>query len=790
MKYPISWLTDYVEINIDPQTLADQLSLAGFEVEGINPIGQELSHVITGKITSISSHPNADRLVITHVHDGKTTHQIVTGATNINIGDIVPVSLPGAILANGLSIKPSKLRGIESNGMLCSQTELGLSDESDGIWILPSDTPIGIDFIRYASLKDTVLDISILPNRGDALSMIGLAREISVLLDVPLILPDTKSDSYSEPTPYIINNQTNHCHGYQAQLIDKISIKPSPIWMQRRLQLCDMNPINNVVDITNYVLLEYGQPLHAFDHQCLGSNSLTITQALPNQSIQTLDEKIHQLSANDIVISNNDQPIALAGVMGGKTSEVTTTTTAIVLETANFDGTHIRRTSNQYGYRTESSIRFEKQVDLKLIPIAAQRAASLLTTHCHARAFTPVSCNTPVPESKKPRTITFDSRSINQLLGTNFSEKDMTETLTQLGFKIDKTSIQVPSWRIHDIHQSADLAEEIIRLKGLDTIPSKPLTIRALLDKQDPLESLRETLHNKLSSLGFNEVITMPMISPTDTELIQFTKPTVTIINPLSREESIMRPHGFPSLLKIAAHNAKRQLSQLKIFEITKVFQVNSNTISEPVICHGFVFGKPFESVVSTEFKSANTLTFSLLKGLIESLFHTLNIQSINYLPASTTYLHPGQSATILLNNNPIGELGLLHPALESQFDLPKSAYWSINLEALTQPTQPPTFMPFTKYPSITRDIALLAPKDLSYSIIEQTITNASISHLDQVSLFDSFESDEKLGANKKSIGITVTYLSHEQTLSDDTVSKLHQSLINHLTSKLPVSIR
>tara|TARA_Y100000389_G_C17469568_1_gene529071 strand:+ start:510 stop:2837 length:2328 start_codon:yes stop_codon:yes gene_type:complete len=759
MKYSIAWLSEYVSIHVPPEALADRLCMAGFEVESLVSIGESLRGITTGKIIDIQPHPQADRLVITQISTGDATHQIVTGATNIAVDNIVPVSLPGAVLANGTCIQAQPLRGIDSYGMLCSEVELGVSDSASGIWILPEDTPIGIDFIAYASLTDTLLDISILPNRGDALSIIGLAREIATITQETVHYPIVEQPVGSgTDVSLLVDIKSNHCTAYQASSLS-VWVGPSPIWMQRRLTLCDIKPINNVVDITNYVLLEMGQPMHAFDAQQLKSKEIEVRQANHHESITLLDGQSIQLTQDDMVISTDQSPIALAGVMGGVTSSIQPTTTQIVLESAQFQPTPIRRTAKRYNCRTDSAIRFEKSIDPCAYTRATDRAIGLLIAHASALYKSTV---TQATSTYMPRIIAWSSADINAILGTELPQVLMIQYLESLGFSVTESTASVPSWRHADVTGLPDLAEEIVRCYGIDQIENTPLRIVGPMG-ENPNHAV-DTLKNQWANLGFSEAVCMPMIAQSDCDHVGIDPEfRVCVQNPISSEESVMQPHGLPALLRVAAHNWHHQQQHIRLFECTTVFKRTASGYHEASICHGIMLG---------------SVDFFELKRMLTSVCPALNYQVFAEPP---TYFHPGQSAC--LTGPTTGECGIVHPRVAHAYDLPVVAYWSF---ALPIQTTPPVYQPFSRYPSSTRDIALVIPKTTQYADLVTSIQSLGISDLASVSLFDYFESTEKLGHSVKSLGLSLTYQSHKKTLEDGRINRMHDRIIQHLLDQFP----
>jgi len=531
MKFSYKWLTEYVDIPVNAVELAEKLTLSGFEVEAVEPQGQGLLNIITVRIDSIKKHPDADKLVVSQCFDGQDYHQIVTAAPNIYKGAIVPLSLPGAVLMGNLKIKKGTLRGIESNGMLCSEKELGVAEEANGIWILPEDTPIGIDFISYGMLCDTVMDISILPNRGDCLSLIGMAREIAAIFKTKLKLPKADITTELEKNPVqIINQNTSLCPKYTAQLLKDITIKPSPMYMQRCLQLSGIRPINNIVDITNYVLLECGQPLHAFDYHLLESQKIVIKCAEEKQKFQTLDDEEHTLTSESLLICDEHKAIALGGIMGGKNTEIKDTTKDVLLESAYFNPSNIRKTQLKLGIRTESSIRFEKGVDYDFVEFSSNRAAHLMQQLAGAKILSSIACNKITTPSTS--SIHFDANQINTLLGTEFEKHEMLDILSRIGMNYDEknSTLQIPSWRLNDLKEFPDIAEEIARIKGYNNIPSSLPVNQINIKKPSQLQQLCKQIPSMLISKGILEIDTFPMISQIDIDKLESNIKTARII--------------------------------------------------------------------------------------------------------------------------------------------------------------------------------------------------------------------------------------------------------------------
>ena len=787
MKYPISWLKEFVDITIPIQELADKLSLSGLEVEVIDQINPDICNIVVGKIQKIEKHPNADKLNVTWVTDGKDTHQIVCGAKNIFEGAIVPVSLPGAKLPGGLVIKKAKLRDVESCGMICSESELGVKDTSEGIWLLPQDTPIGVDFVDYATLKDTILEIKVLPNRGDCQSIYGLAREISVLLNTPLKQPNTSLTLSDLPISQKITVETpSTCPLYTARKIQFDTMPATPLWMMRRLNLCGNRSINLMVDITNYVLLELGQPLHTFDAKKL--TALTIGNATDSEKIQALDGNTYSLNSSMMVIKDDSGVQAIAGVMGAKPSETTPESTEIVLEAAYFDAVSVRKTTSSLALRTESAIRFEKGVNIEAVETASNRASHLIQQLAGAKVgqLTQVKSETDSRFAKK--SIPFSSKAINALLGTTFSEADMFRVLNALEITLDDHNAIIPAHRRHDLQELPCLAEEIARLIGYDQIPSILPPTPLAQTKDSPLSTLQNTLGPIFKTHGFNETINFTMISPSDIQKCNLsTKDLQEISNPMSVEESIMRPSLLPSLLKVASHNLNRQQNSIKIYEIGSQW---TGPTQETYLA-ALTIGQTFDSPYVSHLKTVTQSNFLTLKGIVETTLASSGYQP-TFIKSEELYLHPVLQLKISINGAIIGEFGNIHPSIAKRYDITDQAgYISLNLSQLSQQNSAAKrYQELSKFPSTRRDVAILAPLTLGYDAIKTQIDAHLPSQVTHYNLFDLFESEEKLGKDNKSLAISFTYQAVDRNLTDDEVNQAHIQLCQVLSQTLPITIR
>eukprot|EP01048_Picozoa_sp_COSAG05_P019897 COSAG05_NODE_3240_length_2215_cov_1.053403_1_plen_694_part_10 len=665
MKFPKSWLKTFIDLPDNDQDLAEKLSIAGLEVEEIIQHKKALCNVVSAQIKEIKKHPEADRLVITQCHDGQNMHQIVTGANNINEGDIVPLALPNALLAKGLKIKKSKLRGIDSAGMLCSESELGLCDEANGIWILDQDMALGLDLVAHFSLNDCIFDIGILPNRGDCQSIYGLARELSAILNIPL-----KAATWQAPKPSfkskikINNTQIEQAPYYSARVLKNCQNAQSPAWLKANLWRCDLKPIALTIDITNYVLLEYGQPLHAFSQDKLTQQntnhalSLNIRFAKDKESIKTLDEKEQILSQSDIVIDHEQQVIAIAGVMGGFDSGSNTDTSTketLILEAANFNPVHVRRTAQRLNLRSESAIRFEKGIDQNQIQLASDRAAQLYHSLAQAEIG---ECDIQQRESNS-LSIPFSTEKINQILGSTYSDTHIISQLNKLGFNIDKSACVVPSWRQHDCKTQACLAEEVARLDGFSAIPDQLPQGPNLHPAEQAHLVQRRQLRQGLANLGFNECCSFPMISAKDWQLTHATeKPKWIIQNPISQDQAILRDSLLSNLLTIYKSNQRNQQTHTHFFEIGTCFKTESEDLNL-----GILMGGQWLNSYDKNTEALKKSSLAHLKSCLEQVFTdkklALTMNPNNPIPSIS---HPSQYLNITENKQSIGACFEVHP--------------------------------------------------------------------------------------------------------------------------------
>lgn len=792
MKFPLSWLKDYVDITLSPEDLAEMLTMAGLEVESLEYVGSAIDNIITGKIEHITPHPNADKLVITSVFDGTTHHSIVTGASNVNVGDIVPVALPGSTIATGMTLKAAKLRGVDSFGMLCSEKELGVPESIDGLWILPPDTPLGVDVAEYAFLKDVIFDIAILPNRGDCQSIYGLAREIAVLTQSTLKPIESTVSFKSIPHHFTLTvNQPELCPFYVGRYVSAIKAIESPLFIKRRLELAGLRSISFIVDVTNYVLLELGQPMHAFDTDKLKTTDFVVDITSSAIDLETLDSTTRSVAESTLLIYN-ESPVAIAGVMGAASTDVNNKTTNIFLESAFFDAKHVRKSSTKLGLRTESSIRFEKGIYIDFVETASLRACHLLQKYAQATiAEHPVMFKHEQDYRFKPATLSFDGAQINSCLGSQFEDTQMMSVLEQLGFVFNsnKDAVTVPLWRLADISDWPCLAEEIARIIGFDSIASTLPESFCIQDKPHMQDNVISTIQSFFTHHGFVETCTYPMISEQDFKLSSQSEASLkqTLSNPITPQLAYMRASMLPSLIQLISYHHSRQMSDLALFEIGKTF---SDQGEESLMLSAVLTGHIFQHHYSQNKQSADTI-LSYLKGLLEHCIDTFDLSLEFKSENNPSWAHPTQWINIFKDKHCVGQLCLLHPTYLKNYNITADVgYFELNLSTiLTKQLKKPTYTPFSRYPSIRRDVAIVADKSLQYCDIETVIKTNKHKTMQDFFLFDYFESDQ-LGKDKKSMAIAFIYQDINDTLSDEHVSKQHTKLCDKLVKQLNVSIR
>ncbi len=803
MRVSYNWLKTYVDLDgITPEELAEKITRSGIEVDAVEKPGEGMKNLVVGYVVSCSQHPNADKLKVCLVDVGEEEPvQIVCGAPNVAAGQTVVVARPGARLPGGFKIKKSKIRGEVSNGMICSLEELGFEGKvipkefDDGIYVLPEAVAPGTDAIPLLNLDDAILDLDLTANRADCLSMIGVAYEVAAILGKNVKLPEVKQESSSEKASDYISvrvENTKECPLYTAKMIKNVKIAPSPLWMQMRLMASGIRPHNNVVDITNYILLEFGQPLHAFDYDRFGTKEVVVRLAKEGEKITTLDDVERALKEDHLVITNGKEPVALAGVMGGADSEVTSDTTNILLESAYFDGSSIRKTSKDHGLRSEASSRYEKGIDPNRVRLAAEKAASLMKELAGGEVLEGIVEADHL--TAEPVVVPLELSNMNNRLGTSLTVQDTEEILTRLGFpyQVDGESftVTIPSRR-WDISIPEDLYEEVARIYGYDNIPKTLPEGAQTPGGLTPYQKKRRVVREVLEAAGLMQAVTYSLTSRE--KFAQFalskTEP-VELSNPMSEEHAVLRLSLLPHLLDAVAYNRARKMDSVGLFEIGSVFLSNGKedlpTEREHVAgaMTGLYVNHPWQ-------QERVKVDFYTVKGILEELFSRFGISPyIRYEKAEIEGLHPGQTAKILLKDQLVGFLGKIHPNTEKQYDVKNVFVFELNLETLVYVEKEAlVYRPIPRFPAITRDIALVVDRDQSAGALEDTIRKAGGELLKDVRVFDVYEGD-KVEEGKKSIAFTLTYYDPNRTLTDDEVNKLHEKIVASLNEKNGATLR
>ena len=809
MKASLQWMNEYVplDLNRPAQELADELTQAGIPVEEVLSMDPGLKKIYTGKIVEITKHPDADKLQVCQVQclseDGEEiTKQIVTAATNVAVGQIVPVAYHKSRLADGTEIKKGKLRGVVSEGMFCSVAEFGISsdlvrpEEAQGIYIFPEGTPIGLDIKEALMLDDTVYEFELTANRADCFSMVGLSREFGIMTNqkalFPVIMVNENGESIEGKASVAIEAH-DLCTRFTSRLVTNVTIEPSPLWMQNRLRNSGIRPINNVVDVTNYVMLELGQPMHAYDYDCVADHTLIARRAKAGETLTTLDGNERELNESMLIIADTKDPIGVAGVMGGLTSEVTDKTTNVLFEAAVFNGPSIRRTSKALGMRSEASGRFERGVNHKYTAYAIDRAAQLLQQICP-------SCKVSVgvidvyPEPVEQHTVTFTAEQINDYLGTSIEKDRMVDILTKLEFGItesgDTIEALVPTWR-DDVTVMPDIAEEVARIVSYDNIaPTIPVAILSS-GGMTPKKALTKEVTHYLAHAGLSQIITFSFMHKDGLTNMMLPEgdnryTAIPILNPISEEFPYMRTTLVPAVIEAAKRNIAQQNKDLWLFETANVYEPKALPLTEvpherPMAC-GIMMGKVTEAAWN---QAQRDTDFYDVKGVVDGLLAKLGLTQYNIQPSSESYYHPGVSAHYTVNGVTIANYGELHPQVVKNFDLSGKVYmFEIDLEAVLSITVPPfRYQSFSKFPGTSRDLAIVAPVSVTSGEIVALIKEHGGEYLESVSIFDVYEG-EHIEAGYRSLAYNLQFRSMEGTLNDEDIDGAIQAIIDALATK------
>ena len=791
MLLSMNWLSDYVDIDVTPKEFSDRMTDTGSKVEGFECLGEAIKNVVVGKILSIERHPDSDHLQICQIDEGDGQPvQIITGAQNIAVGDLVPVAKDDSYLPGGVHIKAGKLRGLPSNGMLCSLGELGLTKhdfpyaDENGIFILKEVCTVGQDIREVLDLFDVVVEFEITPNRPDCLSMIGLAREAAASYHVPFKLKapevhEVHDGDHIEKHLSVEVKDTDLCPRYTARMVKNIKIEPSPKWLRTRLRNCGIRPINNIVDITNYVCLEYGQPMHAFDYEYLKGGKITVRRADADEKITTLDDVERKLNDKMLVIADAERAVAIAGVMGGQNSEINENTKTIVFESANFYGPSVRVTSRGVGLRTEASGRYEKGLDPENTLPAVQRACELIEM---LNAGEVVEGIIDV-YGKKPKqaVIDFDPDVINRFLGTDIPTDFMLDTfkLLEIGYKDGK--LYPPSFRA-DLLCMQDIAEEVVRIYGYNAIQSTKFVAESLVGKRNDTQKYYDSVKNLLTQQGLYEIQTYSFISPKYYEKINLPaekRESIVISNPLGEDTSIMRVTALPGVLEALSTNRRKRNEVCGLFEMAKTYRPSTEE------------KKAANEHMTTVIASYGIGDFYTVKGYVEELLSLSGIRKYDVLAEheNPTY-HPGRCAIFTKGDAVLATVGQLHPSVSENygFDLPVYAA-EIDIELLsTLKESAKQYKPLPKFPAITRDLAFVCEKSLEAGTLKRAIVKYGGNLLENVTVFDVY-TDARLGG-KKSMAYSLTLRSPDKTLSDEDGDKVVQKVLTGLEKEFGVTLR
>lgn len=792
MKLPLSWLSDYMDRDFsDVKEFCDRMTMSGSKVEGFETLGAEFSDVVVGRVEKVIPHPNSDHMVICQVNVGDENLKIVTGAPNVFEGAYVAVSKIGANLPGGIKIKKSKLRGEDSYGMLCSHDELGLAFSDvpgaceNGIICFPEEMnlTLGEDVKKVLDLEETVVEFEITPNRPDCLSVNGLAREVAATFNVPFHMPEVhieKGEGDLSDYASVTVEAPDLCPRYAAKVVKNVKIGPSPKWMQKRISAAGMRPINNIVDITNYILMEYGQPMHAFDLNYLKDHHIIVRRAKDGEKIKTLDGQDRVLKSTNLVISDPEKALAVAGVMGGFESEITENTETILFESANFFGPSVRRTAASLGLRTDASGKYEKGLDPENVIPAVERACQLVEILGCGEVVDGIIDVNNAPKFEKK--IPFDPEKINRFLGMDIPEDFMTDALTRLTFKIEDGFVIVPSYRA-DMFGEADVAEEVMRMYGYDRINHTLPRGSAEPAMRTPRQKMESKVADRLASDGYYQIMTY---SFTDPKLLadvgEDPEKAIKIMNPLGVENSVMRTSIISSLLEILETNYRYRNPSSALFEVGTVYLPKALPLTE----------LPEEKKLIAVGCYGAEHDYFTLKGTVEGLLDTVGVADYSFERAKDSMcFHPGKCADILINGKKAGIIGEIHPDVAERFNIETDVYVTeLDFEAVFAAANAAVkYKKIARMPAIERDIAVIVDKDVPVAKIHDVIKKMSGKNLESLTLFDVYEG-KQIPEGKKSVAYNAVYRSAEQTLTDNDINKVFDRIVKTLERELGAVLR
>jgi len=781
MKVPVSWFNDYTEVDVSAAEFQHLMTMSGTKVEAVENLGEGIVNVVSGRVLEISAHPDADKLVVCLVDVGEEKIQIVTGATNLFVGAVVPVAKDGAVLPSGTKIKKGKLRGVESFGMMCSDDELFPGRErAEGIMILPEGTPLGLDIKEILGLDDLVAEFEITSNRPDCHSVIGIAREVAATLNHEFNLQKPQIKEETENTDDYIKIDVQDyelCPRYTARMVKDLKIEPSPEWLSKRLEKCGIRSINNIVDITNYVMLEYGQPMHAFDFRDIRGGEIIVRRATEGETITTLDDQERLLDSENLVIADSVGATAVAGVMGGLNSEIKEDTTTILFESANFLNASVRRTAKKLGLRTESSARYEKGISPEMTLDAVNRACELVEMLGAGKVIGGIiDKRLPAPQQK---TISFNPDKINEFLGTEISREFMIDTFSKLDIEIKDDSAVIPYFR-DDIEGTPDLAEEVARFYGYDNIPSTLLDGKTTLGGRNESQLLEQKVQTNLVAQGFHEILTYSFVDEAEYSLLGIEPPEfVRISNPLGAEHGIMRTNTIGSMLNIIRNNYNHRVETAAFFEIGKVY----------LPCKDEEL--PEEKLVVTLGMYGGT-EYLDIKGAVDVLLENLGIIYYDIeREEENPIFHPGRSAKLSLQKKPLALVGQIHPDVLKRYAIDTDVYVAtidFNM-LLAHKRDLKKFKALPKYPATSRDIAFMLDVEIPVRKIEDTIKSVKSNIIEEIKLFDVY-TGQQVQAGYKSVAYSIRFRAQDRTLTDDEVSEVMRKIEDKLKEGLDVQFR
>ncbi|MEN6484219.1 MAG: phenylalanine--tRNA ligase subunit beta [Syntrophobacteraceae bacterium] len=801
MIVSLKWLRNYVDITMSAEDLGERLTMVGLEIEGIAPLHPSLGGVITARVDAVEKHPKADRLHLCGISDGRKSYRVVCGAPNVQEGKIVALALPGTRLPNGMTLEETRIRGELSQGMLCSQKELGLGEDASGIWLLDTETPVGVALEKALDIDDTIIDVSITPNRGDCLSMIGIAREVSAICGTPLRYPPVNVLENGPPVETLASvtiEDPVRCPRYAARVVRGITVGPSPAWLKKCLEAVGLRSINNIVDVTNFILMELGQPLHAFDYNRLHEHRIVVRCARGGERFTTLDGVERALHSDTLMICDGRGPVAVAGIMGGLDSEITAETKDVLIESAYFQPESIRRTGKKLGLRSESSYRFERGIDPEGVLRALDRAAQLMQ-EVGGGAIAAGRIDV-YPEHFAAQELSLRVDRTNRYLGLRLSATEMAEILNRIEVRaetVDSGLVRVvpPSFR-PDLTREVDLTEEIARLAGYDLIPVTYPKADVVTAPQDLHLASREEVKDLLKTAGYFEAISYSFVS--QDSLVKLRLPQddprlrpIRLKNPLSEEQAVMRTSLLPGLLNAARYNFGHRNEDLRIFELSKVFlpREGESLPFEPHHLAGLAAGKRSPDLL---YGGDAELDYTDVKGVTESVLGSFYPEKVEFAASDIPpYFDPFRAASVFVNGQKVGNVGRLHPGVEEAFDFKKPVYaFELDFDRMFELGAPrPLFRGLPKFPAVARDMALVVGVELNVREPLEFILSQGESLLESIEVFDIYQNPQ-FGEGKKSLGYRLVYRAPDRSLTDEEVNEVHGRLVGGVLDTFGVTLR